>query len=63
MQIHICSTSVFCKSMLSSIHATFCFCPQKIRKAPHQKFATSMIRNFVAKVEVSMIFGETKYLL
>ena len=38
--------------LLSPMHVTFCFCPQKIRKAQHQKYATSMIRNFVAKVGV-----------
>ena len=50
--IHNAHVLYFCswKIMLSSIDATFCFCPQKIRKAIHQKSkSTSMIWNVVKK--------------
>ena len=39
----------------NAFHVHFCFCPQKIRKAQHHKYATRMIRNFVTKVEDKMV--------
>ena len=39
----------------NAFHVHFCFCPQKIRKAQHHKYATRMIRNFVTKVEEKMV--------